>query len=82
MEQVTNKNVLLGIITVLILGTALFAVPNNDAVGEQQQVPFSQLTDTDVDMILAVKAEMAHAREVRAQLAGSQHPELTASISQ
>jgi hypothetical protein len=66
MQQVGNKNVLFGIATLAAMTLALLMIPSNDAVGDQQQVPFSNLSDADIDMIIAVKQEMAAVRAERA----------------
>lgn len=63
MDKLDNKNVLYGFVGFISLVIAMLIVSPQDAVGAAEQVPFTKLTDNDIDMIIAVQQEMAAARE-------------------
>jgi hypothetical protein len=65
MQNILDKNVLFGALAFLTVTLAAVLFTTQDAIGDADQVPFSKLTDADIDMIMAVKEEMAAAREVR-----------------
>ena len=65
MKNILDKNVLFGALAFLALTLAAVLFTTQDAIGDADQVMFTKLTDADIDMIIAVKEEMAAAREAR-----------------
>ena len=65
MKYILDKNVLFGSLAFLIVTLAAVLFTTQDAIGDADQVLFTKLTDADIDMIIAVKQEMAAAREAR-----------------
>lgn len=58
-----NKNWFLGIVAFVALFTGSSVLFSSELSDQSVSVPFSDLTDSDFDMILAVKAEMHAANE-------------------
>lgn len=65
MQNILDKNVLFGALAFLALTLSAVLFTTQDAIGDADQVMFTKLTDADIDMIIAVKEEMAAAREAR-----------------
>lgn len=65
MQNILDRNVLFGSLAILTMIVFAVLFTTQDAIGDADQVPFSKLTDADIDMIIAVKEEMAAAREAR-----------------
>ena len=63
MTLLPNRNWVLGVFAVvsLLAGADYLLMLNNES-NEPQPVQFSQLTDADIDLILAVKEEMYAAK--------------------
>ena len=65
MQNIQDKNVIIGFIAFVTMTLGAMLITTQDAIGDADQVPFSKLTDSDIDMIIAIKEEMAAAREAR-----------------